>query len=248
MATPILQVITQYCAPFVDDIRLSSKNDENSPNYNPPLYAREMWQYFLPAIPMFSLPPEMTDYLLGTIANPNLIAPQYAATQYENETEHTRTFTLTLGAEYKGYDIASVRMKETDAAGYTYYTPLFVNYFSDTGDIQIVLEDGDVVPAGAVLDIDFYKDGYFVNTITPRMGLVLGECFRCVWQNRFATDWLSLVPKIDDKSFTEQNRASKENADTERSKYIDIRCAEEIRKYEQDAYYKKYVHQVLPLI
>ena len=58
-------------------------------------------------------------------------------------------------------------------------------------------------------------------------------CFQVVWQDRFNTDWLSMVSKIDDRSFTEQNRANKIRADTERLRELYAKLSSEMRRYEQ---------------
>lgn len=247
MATPILQVITQYCDKFVDDIRIRNLNKEGSPQYNPPLYAREMWGYLLPAIPLFSLPSNMVEYLLGTEEKPNIVYPRFDSAQRTLEEDKDSNFVIPLGDDFAGFEVVSCRLKETDAAGYTYFTPLNFEYNAETGAITVILAEGETLLKDSVLDIDLYKDGQFLNTLTPRIMLILGLCFRCMWRNRFNEDWLSLVPKVDDKSFTEQNRASKENADTDRKAQVDMELADELRKYEQDIYYRKH-SQPLPLL
>ena len=49
--TQILKVITEYCSLYVDDVRLSDLAATNMP-----LYARRMYQYFKPAISLFTIP------------------------------------------------------------------------------------------------------------------------------------------------------------------------------------------------
>ena len=70
---------------------------------------------------------------------------------------------------------------------------------------------------------------------------ILGMCFQVVWQDRFNTDWLSMVTKIEDKSFYEQNRANKMKADTERLNQLRQKLYGEMRRYEQNLYQKQTV-------
>lgn len=64
--------------------------------------------------------------------------------------------------------------------------------------------------------MDFYTDGYFKEDLSVEIMRILGLCFQVVWQTRFNNDWLSNVSKVEDRSFSEQNRANKEKTDTER--------------------------------
>lgn len=238
--TQLLEVITKYCDVYVDDARLKQKKATDQP-----LYAREMWGYLLPAISLFTLPSEMPEYLFGTESNPMLVEPKFADTQYTLETEATGDFSVSLGEDFAGYEICSCRLKVTDEGGYTQYYPLEINYDTATGNVTV--SAGETLAAGSVLDFDFYTDGYFENTLSPRVKNILGKCFQTVWQNRFNTDWLSIVTKVDDKSFTEQNRASKMNADTERLIQIDAELAGELRKFEQDVYRRNHIKSSLKI-
>ena len=87
--------------------------------------------------------------------------------------------------------------------------------------------------------MDFYKDGYFTETLSPEIMNILGMCFQEVWQTRFNNDWLSNVSKVEDKSFNEQNRANKMKADTERLREIRTIRAEAMRRLEQNSAYRK---------
>lgn len=234
--TPILKVITEYCAMYVDDVQLQDLSAEN-----PPLYARRMWQYLQPAISLFTLPMEMQAYLVGTEHNPNLIAPTFAATQYTTDTEYDSTFTISLGDQYSGYELYSCRQKITQPNNNVYYAPVNSTYDSETGTISIIVPNGESVPANTTYDFDFYTDGYFVNNLSGVVLNILGMCFQVVWQDRFNTDWLSMVSKVEDRSFSEQNRANKIKADTERLEFLRRKLAGEMRKYEQSKFYEKLV-------
>ena len=73
--TPILKILTEYCSVYVDDIRLRELAQTDAP-----LYARKMWQYLRAAVPLFTLPEGMQEYLLGTQEHPNLTEPLIADT------------------------------------------------------------------------------------------------------------------------------------------------------------------------
>ena len=234
--TPILKVIQEYCSVYVDDIRL-----EELASVNPPLYSFKMWSYLLPAISLFTLPSEMQGYIAGTTDEPNIIYPKFAGTQYTQDTEQTAPFIISLGAEYSGYELVSCRIKTTYPNGSVEYTQADFSYNAETGDITVDASADRPVPAGTVFDFDFYTDGQFKNTLSAQIMNILGMCFQVVWQDRFNTDWLSNVSKIEDASFKEQNRANKENADTARIKELREKLAGEMRRFEQNAYYRQVV-------
>lgn len=233
MQTPILLAITKYCSIYVDDIRLSELTVSD-----PPLFARNMWQYLLPALTLFDRPSEMQKYIFGTTENPNLIEPVYDSTTITTTEEYTESFTFNLGEQYAGYDLCALRLRLLDRTGNVVMQPCLCEYDSETANVTVILQDGETLDSGSVLDFDFYKDGYFVNTMTPEMLNIIGLCFQAVWQNRFNTDWLSNVSKIEDKSFQEQNRANKMNADGMRLREDLTALAGKLRKFEQDVHYR----------
>lgn len=239
MATQILPVITGYCSIYVDDINMSELAASD-----PPLFARNMWQLLKPALAKFDHPIEMQGFIFGTESSPNLIEPTYDSTTYTTSVDYSADFTFMLGEAYADYDVVATRLKCHDKTGNVYFVP----YECTTSKVQIgtitmlnvtiSVPSGDTIPAGSVFDIDFYKDGYFVNTLTPQMCDIIGLCFQYVWQDRFNTDWLSIVSKVEDKSFQEQNRANKMNADGMRLRDISVKLYDKMRKFEQDVYYK----------
>lgn len=233
MATQILPVITGYCSIYVDDINMSELATTD-----PPLFARNMWQLLKPALAKFDHPSEMQGYIFGTESNPKLVEPSYDSTIYTTVQDYSADFTIDLGLTYSEYDIAAVRLKATDRTGNVYFIPYESEYNSVYGTLTIHVPSGDTILAGSVFDIDLYKDGYFVNTLTPQMCDIIGLCFQYVWQDRFNTDWLSIVSKVEDKSFQEQNRANKMNSDGMRLREMAIKLYDKMRKFEQDIYYK----------
>ena len=234
--TPILQIMTNYCAVYVDDINLSEKASTN-----PALYARRMWNYFQPAIALFNLPAEMPEYLLGTPDNPKMAEPLYDSTSHTLDSDTTGEIVIALGSDYAFFDICSCSQRVTDQLGNVTLIPTQVNYDSDSGTITIPLQAGETIPAGTEYEFDFYTDGYFVEDLSPQIMNILGMCFQVVWQDRFNTDWLSNVSKVEDKSFFEQNRANKMRADTERLESLRRKLAGEMRRLEQNLYRRQIV-------
>lgn len=232
MATPILKLLTEYCAVYVDDVRLSELLEAD-----PPLYARRMWGYMLPAIPLFNLPAEMPAYLTGDKTAPKLIPPRYADTSYTLSAGIEGDTVISLGTDYAGYELCGCRLREENAVtGAVALTPLAVDYNSETGDVTV--SGTEPVPSGSTLEFDFYADGYFAEDLSRDVLNILGMCFAVVWQTRFNNDWLSNVSKVEDKSFSEQNRANKMNADTARLNQLRTDLAAEMRRYEQNIYYR----------
>lgn len=232
--TPILKVISEYCSIYVDDVRLQELSVTDSP-----LYARRMWQYFSAAIPLFALPAEMPDFLIGNKEKQNLYEPSYDNTFYTVAETTESDLEIDLGSEYAGYELFSCRVREVDALGNVSLIPTTAEYDAETGKVTIPASAEKPIEQGTVFDFDFYTDGYFVNDLTPSIMTILGMCFQVVWQDRFNTDWLSMVTKIEDKSFYEQNRANKQNADTARLVMLREKLAGEMRRFEQNQYYKQ---------
>lgn len=236
--TPLLKVLTDYCAIYVDDINLSEKASTN-----PALFARRMWNYFQPAMALFNLPTEMPEYLIGTPENPKFICPVYDNTSYITSTDENADFTVDLGENYSYYDICSCSMRQTDDFGNISLIPVNCTYNeqSNTGTVVISVASGTTIPAGTTFEFDLYADGYFVENLSPQIMNILGMCFQVVWQDRFNTDWLSMVSKVEDKSFFEQNRANKMRSDTERLEFLRKKLSEEMRRFEQNLYQKQIV-------
>lgn len=234
--TPILKVITEYCSLYIDDIRLSELASTDMP-----LYARRMYQYFKVGLPLFSIPTEMQEYLLGTESNPKLVEPKFDSTLYTTTEDYNSNFEINLGQDYVGYELCACRVKTIDKAGNVILTPIPTNYNAETGTVTIKATVDNPIVSGTVFDFDFYTDGYFTADLTPSIMNILGMCFQVVWQDRFNTDWLSMVTKIEDKSFFEQNRANKMKADTERLYQLRQKLYGEMRRYEQNLYQKQTV-------
>ncbi len=233
--TPILKVITEYCAVYVDDQNLEDLAQENMP-----LYARRMWGYFRPAIPRFNIPSKMPLYLMGTPENPKLIEPIYGSTQYTVTEDKTADFTLELGDSGKGYELFCCRIRTFDDFGNVIMLPTSVaSYDSATGIVTFTASAENPIPKGTIFDMDFYTDGYFAETLSPEIMNILGMCFQVQWQTRFNNDWLSNVSKVEDKSFSEQNRANKIKADDSRHDKYESDLAGAMRRFEQNLAQRK---------
>ena len=211
MATPKRKGRPHYSSILIDDINLDALARENMP-----LYARRMWSYLQAAIPNFTTPSGMIPYLMGTPDSPKLIEPIYGSTKYileEDITEETNV-ALENGA---GYELFSCKIETIDKRERVILTPTdLVKYDSENGIITFTASAENPIPKGTVFNMDFYTDGYFKEDLSVEIMRILGLCFQVVWQTRFNNDWLSNVSKVEDRSFSEQNRANKEKTDTER--------------------------------
>ena len=213
MATPILQVLTQYCDAYVNDVRLQQTAQENKP-----LYARQLWGYLQAAIPFFTIPNGMLEYLCGTYENPKITPPRYGNMLYTVENDITEDSTVELDVNGKGYELFCCQEQTYDDFGNVILVPDngIVTYDGENGTITIHGTEENPIAKGTVYNIDFYADGEFQENLSPEIMRILGLCFQVVWQKRFNNDWLSNVSKVEDKSFYEQNRANKIKADDER--------------------------------
>lgn len=228
--TPILKVITEYCSVYVDDIRLQELTETD-----PALYARKMWQYLRASIPLFTLPEGIQNYLCGTEESPKLTEPLFAEGNYVAENDLQSGFVISLGSSYEGYDLCSCRMKTKDAHGNVVYVPVSVSYNTANGEVTL----NEEIHKHSVLDFDLYKDGWFTEMLSPQIMMVLGMCFNVVWQTRFMNDWLSNVDKVEDKSFSQQNRSNKIRADQERYLVLRQELSAQMRKLEQTLYFRE---------
>lgn len=242
--TPFLKVITEYCAVIVNDQRLIELAQEDMP-----LYARRMWGYLQAAIPLFTIPAEMQNYLLGTEENPNATMPKYDSVIKTAVAELTQDTVVELGADFTDYELFCCRERRYDEFRNVYYYPApNVDYNAADGTITIHATAENPVPQGTQYEIDFYTDGYFSHTLTPEQMDILGSCFEVVWWKNFINDYISNVPMIEDRSFTVQNKANKMNADTTRYKEAESKKNDKMRRYEQNLYQRKSFPQGLNIL
>lgn len=231
MATPLLKIITQYCDIYVDDDRLKETKSTNFP-----LWALKMSSYLLAALPLLTLPPELLEYLVGE-DDTKLTSPQFAS--FQDELAAATSGEYVIASAHTGYEYCSARIVGVDVYGDVIYTPLTCAYQAESGTVVVDLPTE--YPAGTVIEIDLYKDGQFSENLSAELCGILGKAFQVVWETRFINDWLSNVPKIDDKSFSEQNRANKENADTERFAELKSVLDHALRRLDENNAYRKTV-------
>ena len=242
--TPFLKIITEYCAQYVNDQNLIGLASEDMP-----LYARRMWGFFQAGIPYFTIPAEMQNYLLGTEENPNITLPKYDSLIKTVIAELTQDTVVDLGEGFIGYELFCCRVRNTDDFGNIYYTSApNVEYDSAVGTITIHATAENPVPQGTQYEIDFYTDGSFSHTLNAEQMKILGYCFQVVWQTNFNNDYISNVAMIEDRSFTVQNKANKMNADTARLREVRNQLYDEMRRYEQNLFYKKTFPQGLNIL
>ena len=234
--TKVLKILTEYCAQYVDDLNLMELVSDN-----PPLFARRMYNYFPAAIAKFKMPPEMQEYLLGTKSNPKFIESQYSDYQFTANEDIVQDYIISLGEDYLGFELFSAHIRVSDAVGNVSFVPTSASYNAETATITIPATAENPIKAGTVFDFDFYTDGYFTEDLSVEIMDILGMCFQVVWHNRFSEDWLSMVSKVEDKSFSEQNRANKINADTARLRELRTQLNAAMRQYAENQYYKKIV-------
>lgn len=234
--TPLLKVLTQYCDTYVDDIRMKEKA-----TLNPPLYAREMSQYFIPAISLFNLPAEMPEYLLGNKTSKKFVEPIYDNKRYTVAGDKTEPFIIDLGYDYSRHELFSAHILSVKGNS-VFSIPTDICEYDDLeGKITVNASEENPVKDNTTFDFDFYTDGWFKEDLSPEIMNILGMCFQVVWQDRFNTDWLSNVSKVEDKSFYEQNRANKMNADGDRLHQLRLKLAEEMSSFERNQWYRNIV-------
>lgn len=233
--TKILQVLTEYCAPRISDIRLDEKAVDN-----PPVYAWTMWRYLLPEMARFTIPVEMPTYLFGTTDVPRITYPQFMSARQVISSELTSDTVFALGEDFVGFELFSAHTVQRDASGEIYTLPTaLATYDSETGNVTLTASADEPIAAGTVFDFDFYTDGSFAETLSPEIMTILGMCFECGWLKNVGNDWLSIVPKTEDKNFSQQNIANWRDKDTARLKQAEGNLASEMRKFEKNCYYKQ---------
>ena len=236
MSTPLSKIIAEYCICYVDDIRLQDLADTN-----PALFMRRASSYLLAAIPLFNLPAEMPAYLLGDKKYPKFIEPLYENKRYTVSGDKTEPFTIQLDEELIGYELFSAQILYLQGNSVITMPTSLCVYDRDYATITINASEENPVKDNTTFDFDFYTDGYFMEDLSPEIMSILAKCFNVVWQTRFNNDWLSNVSKTEDKSFFEQNRANKMNADTTRLNQLMNALNAEMSRFETNQYYRQSV-------
>ena len=234
MATPILKVITEYCEGYINDERIAEVRDSD-----PALYLRNMWFFLRIAISQFNHPTEIQRYLVGTADEPKLVEPTFADNVIVADTAIEGTATFALGEGFTGFELASCRERVQEVNGRITYYMVDFEYDPTAGELTI---NGDY-PQGTVFDLDFANDGSFAEDLSGEIMDILGTGSGLAWFEHFQVDWLSIVSKVEDKSFKEQNRATDKRANVEMIKELRMSFAGKMRRFEQNTYYKNRVPQ-----
>lgn len=236
------EIILNYGNLFVDDVRAQEKY-----SINPASFLNEYSYYMAIAIPKFSRPNEIVQYL-ARHTEP-VYNEYYWSVPLEilpvGETEQTPTTTPTvIETGMTGYELCSVVIRYVDKFGNPTDEPyLQATYNSQTGEVTF--------PAGLIRGTEFviclYLDGYFLVPITEAMKRILGMCLYHVWDYRFSGDWISRAPKVNDKSFTSPNEANWTRSQEEERRSKENTLNQEIRNYEQQCIYQSVVGVKKPI-
>lgn len=224
MGTKWSEIVTDHAMLNIDDVRLQ----EEAAN-SPAAFLRRMSLYLTEAIPLFSLPTQMSAFLQD-----GLVMPQYGDA-YWASTEQSTGQETAVETGMVGYELFSCTMVEQDVTGGMTSTPYRdARYDAETGVVTMPVQ----AAADVTYTLDFYTDGTFANDLTLTQKRLLGLCVAEVWDTRFYShNWLNDQMKIKDTSFETVNESSymKESAVKHGKNYGML--MDQLHKYEQDCTY-----------
>lgn len=222
MGTAWAEIVTDYAMVEIDDIRL---NEELA--LDPALFFRRMALYLKNAVPFFTCPPQVAGRLAYT-------APQWEDTEWTSPGGAGQEADTGL----VGFEMMSAVKKTVNCDGTVDLAAYSgAEYDPETGKVTFP----DDVAAGTVFALDFYTDGTFDADLTETEKRILSLCTALVWTQRFSTNWLNMQPKVQDQNFAVGSEAQHMRAATDRVSQLRAQVSAEIRKYEQDAAYRKTV-------
>lgn len=224
------EIVTDHAMVFIDDIRLNEMAQDN-----PARFFRRMTLYMKNAIPLFSRPHQMIQYLKD-----GLVYPEFADAEWVSTAESvTDPEGFTLQTENIGFDVFSCAVMRQNEDGSTYEEPYtLAQYDPDTGAVKFPQQEEE----GLEYLLDWYKDGRFgEKELTDTQKRILGLCVASVWDERFFREWLADAPKVHDRSFNPPNEA--QYMEKGMKKKLENRglLNDELRKYEQDCAYANVV-------
>ena len=221
MGTMWGEIITDHAMVEIDDVRLIESAREDAA-----AFMRKMALYMVNAIPLFNMPPEMTDW-----PHKGRRVPQYGDFYWESTAESTTKETR-VDTGMKGYELFSCAVVRQDAAGTLSYEPYSAaSYDAESGIVTFPAQDG----AGISYTLDFYTDGSFAQELTMRQKRILGLCVAAVWDERFyGHNWLNDQMKVKDASFETVNEGTYMEKSSQKHGKNRARLIDELRKYEQD--------------
>lgn len=221
MGTKWATVMTQYTS--INDERLAEEA-----RTTPALYFASMAGYMKIAIPGFTNPPGMQDYLACAAA-------RMAVEDYISPKGSSGETVIASGKQ--GYDICSAAIVGEDDMGNPVFTPTDVIYDGGAGTVTY---SGNIAK-GEQISMYFYADGEFENELTPEIMRILGLGIQLAWESRYIADWLNRTPKVQDKTFALPNGANQERADTERIRMLREQFIDEMRRFEENLAYRNFM-------
>lgn len=220
MGTSWSEIITNYAMTNIDDVRLQ----EDASN-DPAAFFRRMSLYMENAIPLFSMPVQMREYLRD-----GLVAPSYDDMYWDSTVESTAQSTVVETGK-TGYELFSCAIVEQDVTGGISLTPYSgAAYDKESGRVTFPPQDG----AGIRYSLDFYTDGAFGHDLTMEQKRILGLCVANVWDERFFRNWLNDQMKVKDASFDTVNEGTYMREGAAKHEKNRGRLMDELHKYEQD--------------
>lgn len=206
----------------IDDVRL-----EEQMAISPAQFFRRMSALIDQALPLLSRPPELLTFLKG-----GMVEPQYDDYSWESDEASTQAQTQ-VETEMIGYDLCSVTQRIMHDNGTISLVPYAgASYDAETGIVTMPVQ----TDIGIRYDLDFYTDGAFPDLTETQMRL-FALAVAVVWDERFSRSWISMTPKIHDKSFSTVNEANYTQQITKRLHDNRVAFNDELRWYEQQVYY-----------
>lgn len=224
MGTAVSEIITNFAMVEIDDERLNELAQ-----VNPALFYRRMTLYFDAAMPIFSRPPEIKEYLYTGFTEPAYADYTWVSTEESTQQETVVSTGFTTG--YELFSCSEITSYSNGSISVTPYTS--ATYNAEAGTVTFPQQ----AQAGITYTMDFYNDGSFANDLTQTQKRILGLCVAMVWYERFATTWLNMQPKEKDSSSNAGPEHSHITANTGRLREIRTLLSSELNKYEQDCAY-----------
>ena len=226
MSVSFSDILLNYAASvFTDDIRWKEELANDAA-----LFLRLKSLYVHSGIARFNRPSGMQEYLAYTDCT-------YDDFYYTAPTALTPPFTVQTGKT--NFALQNVGLVGLDKFNNPYYTPITgFTYDAETGDIEITaLPSGVTIAQGQVIQFDFYTDGVFTNELSQRVQSILGQCIAYEWFCNLSSNYLSIVPKVQDSSFTIKSENEWMRVTTERRRLMLQELNAALLKYEQDCFF-----------
>lgn len=206
---------------LIDDIRLHEQLQ-----VSPAQFYRRMAGLIQQAMTLLSRPPKLLYYIKSEMVEPVWGDYEWTSTEESMESQ------TVVGTGQVGFDLCSCVMLTRMDNGSVSYTPYSVSYDAETGDVTFPQQ----TTAGVTYMLDFYTDGEFA-TLTDTQKRIFALAVAVIWDERFSRNWLNIQMKIKDESFETVNEANYIEKTTKRLHDNRIAFNDELRWYEQNAYY-----------